>query len=90
MKAMFACSVTVHRPGLRGSVSFPSVPSHQWPSVSLAAMPARRITVSVQDGTVTLSGAVHSWADRNAVERIAGTSPGVRTVDDRLVVDPYA
>jgi len=53
-------------------------------------MPARRITVSVQDGTVTLSGAVHSWADRNAVERIAGTSPGVRTVDDRLVVDPYA
>jgi osmotically-inducible protein OsmY len=51
---------------------------------------ARRITVSVQDGTVTLSGAVHSWADRNAVERIAGTSPGVRTVDDRLVVDPYA
>jgi osmotically-inducible protein OsmY len=51
---------------------------------------SRRITVSVHDGTVTLSGSVHSWADRNAVERIAGTSPGVRTVDDRLVVDPYA
>ena len=51
---------------------------------------SRRITVSVQDGTVTLSGSVHSWADRNAVERIAGNSPGVRTVDDRLVVDPYA
>ena len=51
---------------------------------------ARRITVSVRDGTVTLSGSVHSWADRGAVERLVGNSPGVRTVDDRLVVDPYA
>ena len=46
--------------------------------------------MAVRDGTVTLSGSVHSWADRNAVERIAGNSPGIRTVDDRLVVDPYA
>ncbi|NBP50833.1 MAG: BON domain-containing protein [Actinobacteria bacterium] len=51
---------------------------------------ARRITVSVRDGTVTLSGSVHSWSDRSAVERLVGNSPGVRTVDDRLVVDPYA
>jgi osmotically-inducible protein OsmY len=50
---------------------------------------ARRISVAVVDGTVTLSGSVHSWADRNAIERIAGNAPGVRRVEDRLVVDPY-
>lgn len=50
---------------------------------------ARRIVVSVSNGTVTLSGAVQSWADRNAIEQTVGNSPGVRSVEDRLTVDPY-
>ena len=33
---------------------------------------ARRINVAVKDGVVTLSGSVQSWAERNAVERVAG------------------
>jgi osmotically-inducible protein OsmY len=51
---------------------------------------ARKITVAVKDGVVTLSGTVQSWADRNAVERVAGSAAGVTGIDDRLMVDPYS
>lgn len=51
---------------------------------------ARRIGVSVLDGVVTLTGTVRSWAERNAVDRVAGYAQGVRRVDDRLAVDPYS
>ncbi len=51
---------------------------------------ARRIGVSVLDGVVTLTGTVRSWAERNAVDRVAGYAQGVRRVDDRLTVDPYS
>lgn len=50
---------------------------------------ARRIGVTVKDGVVTLTGAVRSWAERNAVERAAGFAPGVRRVNDQTTVDPY-
>jgi osmotically-inducible protein OsmY len=51
---------------------------------------ARRINVAVKDGVVTLSGSVQSWAERNAVERVAGSASGVTGIDDRIVVDPYS
>lgn len=51
---------------------------------------ARRIGVQVKDGVVTLTGRIRSWAERNAVDRVVGFAPGVRRVDDQLVVDPYA
>jgi osmotically-inducible protein OsmY len=51
---------------------------------------ARRIGVSVKDGVVTLTGRIRSWAERNAVDRVVGFAPGVRRLDDQLVVDPYA
>ena len=51
---------------------------------------ARRIVVAVKDGVVTLTGAVQSWAERNAVERVAGSASGVTGIDDRIVVDPYS
>jgi osmotically-inducible protein OsmY len=51
---------------------------------------ARRIGVSVKDGVVTLTGRIRSWAEKNAVDRVVGFAPGVRRVDDRLIVDPYA
>jgi len=44
MKAMLACSVTVTGPIVTGSISRPRVPSHQCPSVSLAAPPARNMS----------------------------------------------
>lgn len=51
---------------------------------------ARKIAVTVKDGIVTLTGPVPSWADRQVVERIAGSAPGIRGIDDRLTIEPYA
>ena len=42
------------------------------------------IQVSMQDGTVILSGNVHSWAERAAARRIAWAAPGVNDVIDNL------
>ncbi|MEI6475618.1 MAG: BON domain-containing protein [Planctomycetota bacterium] len=50
---------------------------------------ARRIVVTVRDGAVTLTGPVASWAERQMVERVAGSSPGVRSVTDRMTIEPY-
>lgn len=51
---------------------------------------ARRIDIEVRDGRVTVSGAVHSWAERAAVVGAAKATPGVRAVDDRLRLELYA
>ncbi len=53
-----------------------------------AAIDARRVNVSAQDGKVILSGNVHSWAERQEAERAAWAAPGVSQVDDRLAVVP--
>ena len=50
---------------------------------------ARRISISVRDGKVTLTGPVASWTERQAIERIAGSSPGVRGIEDRMTIEPY-
>jgi osmotically-inducible protein OsmY len=51
---------------------------------------ARRIGVTVKDGVVTLTGRIRSWAEKNAIDRVVGFAPGVRRVEDQLIVDPYA
>ena len=53
-----------------------------------AELDARRIDVTAQNGTVTLSGVVHSWTERQAAERAAWAAPGVTEVDDRLAIVP--
>lgn len=50
---------------------------------------AKRIGVAVRDGVVTLTGALRSWGEKNAIERAAANAPGVRRVEDRTAVDPY-
>jgi osmotically-inducible protein OsmY len=53
-----------------------------------AAVDARRINVSAQDGVVTLQGNVHSWVEKEEAARAAWGSPGVRVVVDHMAVVP--
>jgi osmotically-inducible protein OsmY len=48
---------------------------------------ARRIFVTVDDGTVTLNGRVHSLPEKLAVVGAARGTPGVRAIHDHLVID---
>ena len=50
---------------------------------------ASRIDVDVHDDQVTLSGVVHSWAEREAIVGAAKGTLGVRQVDDHLRVRSY-
>jgi osmotically-inducible protein OsmY len=49
---------------------------------------ARRIRVDVHDGTVTLTGTVHSWAERKSIVAAARFTPGILDVEDRLRIEP--
>jgi osmotically-inducible protein OsmY len=49
---------------------------------------ARRIRIDVHDGVVTLTGTVHSWAERRSVLGAARSTPGLRAVEDRLWPEP--
>ena len=51
-----------------------------------AELDAARIEVEAHDGTVTLRGAVHSWAERRQAENAAWAAPGVTRVEDRIAV----
>jgi osmotically-inducible protein OsmY len=53
-----------------------------------ADLDARQISVDVQDSTVTLTGTVSTWWQRNAAERAAGNAPGIARVENRIVVEP--
>jgi osmotically-inducible protein OsmY len=52
-----------------------------------ARLEADRIKVSLQDGTVTLSGPVQSWEEERAIIIAASRAPGVKTIKDRLTVE---
>ena len=47
---------------------------------------AQKITVSVADGDVTLSGKVPSWSERDLARNAAWGTPGVRNVVDNITV----
>jgi osmotically-inducible protein OsmY len=50
---------------------------------------AEQIAVAIDDGTVTLTGKVRSWLEKDAVVGVIGHAPGVRTVNDKLRIDPW-
>lgn len=47
---------------------------------------AQKISVEVQGGDVTLTGAVHSWSERDLARDSAWASPGVRNVVDKMTI----
>ncbi len=49
---------------------------------------AKRIHVDVRDGIATLTGSVHSWAERKSVVAAARFTPGVRDIEDHLRTEP--
>lgn len=53
-----------------------------------AEVDARRIDVNAVDGKIVLSGNVRSYAERLEAERAAWAAPGVRQVEDHLLVVP--
>lgn len=53
-----------------------------------AELDAKRIEVEASDGEVVLKGTVHSWFEREQAERAAWQAPGVRKVEDRIVIQP--
>jgi osmotically-inducible protein OsmY len=53
-----------------------------------ADIDAQRVSVDAHNGTVVLTGTVHSLAERTAAEHAAWAAPGVIAVDDRLQVAP--
>jgi osmotically-inducible protein OsmY len=53
-----------------------------------AEIDARRIDVSVAAGRVTLTGNVHSSAERDEARRAAWAAPGVTAVEDHMAVVP--
>ena len=48
---------------------------------------AQRITIDVDGSKVTLRGTVRSWMEKREAERIAWSSPGVTSVDNRIQIE---
>jgi osmotically-inducible protein OsmY len=51
-----------------------------------AEIDAKRIQVRTTDGEVILEGTVRSWMERQEAERVAWSAPGVKRVEDRIVI----
>ncbi|GAB3954478.1 BON domain-containing protein [Micromonospora vulcania] len=52
----------------------------------LRTLGAERVTVEVDGDTLVLAGVVRSWWERDQVERVGWSAPGVRVVHDQLLV----
>ncbi|OFW05228.1 MAG: hypothetical protein A3I61_10760 [Acidobacteria bacterium RIFCSPLOWO2_02_FULL_68_18] len=53
-----------------------------------ADVQARHISVGISGDVAVLTGTVGSWCEREAAERAAADAPGIRWVDNRIVVEP--
>lgn len=93
-----AADAVAHIPGVLGVINYIRVnPKARLRSVQRrivralhrnADLDARHMSVIVSDDVVTLKGTVGSWLQRDAAERAAGSAPGIRRVDNEIVVEP--
>jgi osmotically-inducible protein OsmY len=56
--------------------------------VRSATVDARHIRVEAEDGAITLTGSVRTWAERRDAEQAAWFAPGVTTVANRITIRP--
>jgi osmotically-inducible protein OsmY len=54
-----------------------------------ATVDSKKIGVETDDGTVILTGDVHSYAERDQAERTAWAAPGVSRVENCITVTPW-
>ncbi|MGH9237315.1 MAG: BON domain-containing protein [Vicinamibacterales bacterium] len=95
-----AADAVKHVPGVRGVANYIDVASkpvfrdvHRRIVSALhrnADLDARNLRVEVAGDVVTLTGTVGSWLQRDAAERGAASAPGIRRVQNRIVVVPSA
>jgi osmotically-inducible protein OsmY len=50
---------------------------------------AKEIEVTVEDGTVTLTGPIRSWAHKDLILEIVRSTPGVQRIRDHLYLRGY-
>ncbi len=55
--------------------------------VKRAEIEAGKIAVGIQGRTITLTGSVHTWAERQLALQVAWRTPGVNRVEDLLTLD---
>jgi len=55
--------------------------------VKRAEIEAGKISVGIQGRTITLTGSVHTWAERELALQVAWRTPGVNRVEDLLTLD---
>jgi osmotically-inducible protein OsmY len=53
-----------------------------------ANLDARHIKVTVNGDRAILTGSAGTWLQRETAERAAADAPGIRGVDNRIVVEP--
>lgn len=53
-----------------------------------ADLDARHVRVTVAGDCATLTGTVATWLQRDTAERAAADAPGIRAVDNRIVIEP--
>lgn len=51
-----------------------------------AAIEANNIKLEITDKKVILKGTVHSWFEKNEIEKAAWSAPGVEVVEDDLII----
>ena len=95
-----AAAAVHHVPGVRGVANYIEVASkpafrdvHRRIVAALhrnADLDASHLRVEVAGDVVTLTGTVGSWLQREAAERGAASAPGIRCVQNRIVVVPSA